>query len=119
MELTIKDLFKKIKEVVKGDKRDFYDARKAYQMAKYNDSLTREQVKSKLLESLKRQVTLDVKQAHTFLNITIYDSYREKQLLPEIAEYFKELGYHVDLLRTGKYENTHVLIINWQDLEAY
>lgn len=118
MILILKDLINRIKKALKSEKK-FFDATEAYQIAKYNDTYTKEQLKELMIERLKKRIISDFKTEGQFLDITTYDGYREKLLLPEIAEFFKSHNYHVDLLNTGNYENINVLIINWQDLETF
>lgn len=117
MRFTLKNLIGKVKKVVKSDER-FFDAFEAYQVARYNDRLTRDQLKEIMIEELKKRITHDFRESGKFLDITTYDRYREKHLLPEIADYFRELKYHVDLLNTDEYQDVNVLIINWQNLET-
>lgn len=118
MKLTLKYFISRIKKAVKSEDK-FFDASEAYQIAKYNDKLTREQLKERMIEKLKRRIISDSKVSGQFLNITTHDGYREKLLLPEIAEYFRELHYRVDLLNTEEYKDVNVLIINWQNLETF
>ena len=40
-----------------------------------------------------------------------------KQVLPEVAEYFRSKNYKVDLHNDENYKDVNVLIINWQNLE--
>lgn len=96
-----------------------FDATEAYRIAKYNDNLTKEQLKEELIRELRKRIIFDSKISNQFLDITTYSGYREKLILPEIAEYFRELGYEVDLLNDGKYKNVNVLIINWQNQETF
>ena len=119
MEIFIlKGLVDRIKRTIKSEDK-FFDASEAYQIAKYNDKLTREQLKEKLIEKLKKRIVSDFKISGQFLDITTYEGYREKLLLPEIAEYFRDLKYHVDLLNDNEYKEVNVLIINWQNLETF
>lgn len=111
-------LFDFIKKAIKQEEKVF-DATKAYQMAKYNDNLTKEQLKEELIERLNHRIIADTKISGKLLDITTYDGYREKIILPEIAEFFRGLNYHVDLLNDGEYKDINVLIINWQSKETF
>lgn len=105
---------------IKGkSNEEFFSATEAYQIAKYNDTLTRDQLKEMMIDQLKRRIISDFRVAGKFIDITTYDGYREKLLLPEIAEFFREHKYHVDLLNEGEYDNVNVLIINWQNSETF
>lgn len=117
MNLSLKDFINRILKPKSENK--FFDASEAYQIAKYNDKLTKEQLKEELIQRLKKRIVTDFKVSNQFLDITTYDGYREKILLPEIAEYFRNLNYHVDLLNEKEYEDVNVLIINWQNLETF
>lgn len=116
--MKIASLIERIRKAVKQEGK-VYDATKAYQMAKYNDNLTKDQLREELIERLNRRIISDTKISGKLLDITTYDGYREKILLPEIAEFFRGLNYHVDLLNDGEYKDINVLIINWQSKETF
>lgn len=102
------------------DKRDdFIEASDAYLKTTYNEQFTKEELKEKLIADIKRQIKNDVKLNRTYINVTTYSGYREKQVLPEVAEYFKTKKYKVDLHNDDDYSNTNVLIINWQNNENF
>ena len=72
------------------DKRDdFIEASDAYLKTTYNEQFTKEELKEKLIADIKRQIKNDIKLNRTYINVTTYSGYREKQVLPEVAEYFK------------------------------
>lgn len=119
--MNVKDFIEKVKFVItkqKGEDR-FPLAEEAYQLAEYNDRLTKDQIKELLIRELKKRIVSDFKLSGKFINISTYDGYREKLLLPEIAEFFRDRGYCVDLLNKGDYEKVNVLIINWQNKETF
>ena len=78
------------------DKRDdFIEASDAYLKTTYNEQFTKEELKEKLIANIKRQIKNDIKLNRTYINVTTYSGYREKQVLPEVAEYFKTKKYKV------------------------
>ena len=102
------------------DKRDdFIEASDAYLKTTYNEQFTKEELKEKLIANIKRQIKNDIKLNRTYINVTTYSGYREKQVLPEVAEYFRTKKYKVDLHNDDDYSNTNVLIINWQNNENF
>ena len=115
----LKDLFdfKKIKNaVVEGDIKNAQDA---FAKTTYSHELTREQLKEKLIKDIMSEIKRNVRQYHQYLCIQTYDGYREKIVLPGVAEYFKEKGFKVDLLNGEDYKTVNVLIINWQGMETF
>lgn len=46
--------------------------------------------------------------------IDTFQDPQEKEVLPEVAEYFDSKGYLVDLKNGDDYSLTNILIINWQ-----
>lgn len=112
---TIFDIFYKNRE----KKDDFIDASDAYLKSTYTEQYTKEELKEKLIADIKRQIKSDVRLNRTYINVTTYSGYREKQVLPEVAEYFKTRNYKVDLHNNEDYSDTNVLIINWQNNENF
>lgn len=94
---------------------DFIDASEAYLKSTYPDQYTWEELKRKLIDVIKRQIKYDIKLNKTYVNVTTYSDFREKQILPEVADYFRSKNYKVDLHNDNDYSDTNVLIINWQN----
>lgn len=116
--MKIKYLIKCIKKAVKIEDR-FFDANEAYQVTRYKEILSKEQLKEDIIEDLKRSIIFNSKISRQFMTITTYDGHREKTILPEVAEFFRALNYHVDLLNDEEYKEVNVLIINWQNSETF
>ena len=115
----IRDIICRIRRSFKSKNNFLDDAREAYRITKYNDKLTKEQLKNKIIEKLRQRILTDIKVSGKFVDVTIYQDYREKLVLPEVVEFFRERNYHVDLLNTENYQEVNVLIINWQNLETF
>ena len=113
MKWNWKKLFKKLEE------HDIEDATEAYQKSTYSKQYTRDQLKDKLIKDIQKDIKNDVRFGNTYLNITTYSGYREKQVLPDVAEYFRKKNYMVDLHNDQNYSEINVLIINWQNLETF
>lgn len=113
----MKNLLKNILNFRKTN--NFPDARSAYQLATYQDTLTKDQLRDQLIESLKKRIKDDIKIYKKHMDITTYEGYREKLVLPEVADFFRGLSYNVDVLSEGNYQDVNVLIINWQGLETF
>lgn len=96
---------------------DFTDALDAYLLTTYSEICTKEELKERIIERLKREIKIDYKTYHNYVNISTYSKFNEKQILPEVAEYFKSKNYKVDLHNDEDYKDVNVLIINWQNLE--
>lgn len=94
---------------------DFIDAADAYLKSTYNKQYTEDELKDKVISDIKKQIKSDVKLNRVYISVFLYSGFREKKVLPEVAEYFKTRNYVVNLLNDENYSNTNVLIINWQN----
>lgn len=103
----------------KKGKREFIDATQAYQRATYYKQYTREELKEHMIEDLQKRIVADSRTYKTYVNVTTYSDYREKLVLPEVAEYFRGKNYKVDLHNDQDYSEVNVLIINWQGQEHF
>ena len=103
----------------KSNKEDFIDAVEAYLWTTYSEICTREELRDRIIEKLKSEIKTDYKTYHNYLNISTYKKFREKQVLPEVAAYFRSKNYKVDLHNDENYKDVNVLIINWQNLENF
>ena len=109
-----------LEKLFKHEKEEFADAVKAYQRSTYSKEYTREELTGKLIDELKRSITRDCKNyQRTYMNISTYSGYREKQVLPEVARYFESKKYKVVLHNEEAFQDINVLIINWQHLEDF
>ena len=97
----------------------FIDAKEAFQRATYSEQYTREELRDKIIEELQERIKTDFRTYKTYLDITTYSGYREKQVLPDVAEFFRSKNYKVDLHNDESYPDVNVLIINWQNLENF
>ena len=102
----------------KSNKEDFIDAAEAYLWTTYSEVCTREELRDRIIEKLKSEIKIDYKNYHNYLNISTYHGFREKQVLPEVAAYFRSKNYK-DLHNDENYKDVNVLIINWQNLENF
>lgn len=101
------------------DITEFIDAKEAFQRATYSEQYTREELRDKMIEELQERIKVDYGTYKTYLDITTYSGYREKQVLPDVAEFFRSKNYKVDLHNDENYPDVNVLIINWQNLENF
>lgn len=116
--MKIKNIFNIfIKNREKRD--DFIDASVAYLKSAYSKQYTRDELKEKVISDIKKKITMDIELNRVYVSVLSYSGYREKQVLPEVAEYFRDKKYKVDLHNDEDYSNTNVLIINWQNRENF
>lgn len=113
----------KIKQLLKyflrQNNEEIIDATRAYQITTYSKQYTREELKKELIKDLNKRIKEDSKTFRNYLSITTYSGYREKQILPEVAEFFREKNYNVTLHNEEDYSDVNVLIINWQKQEKF
>lgn len=100
-------------------KDDFISASDAYLKSTYDEQYTKEELKEKMIHRLKEKIKTDVRLNKSYITVALFSGYREKTVLPEVAEYFKTKDYKIDLLNNENYSNTNVLIINWQNREDF
>lgn len=110
----MKNFIKILKEKFKRNNDDFLDAEQAYQKSKYQEQFTKEELKEKIIDNLKRNIKTDIRIKHRYINISTYQDYRSKSVLPEVVKYFIDKNYKVELKNDQDYEEVNVLIINWQ-----
>ena len=96
------------------DNEEFTDASEAYMRSTYSEQYTKDQLRDKLIKELQQKIKADYKVYHTYVDISTYSGYREKQVLPEVAEYFRTKNYKVELHNGEDYKEINVLIISWQ-----
>ena len=103
-------------------KEEFITANEAFQKASDMKNQSKADFKNKLLNDLKRDIKYDVSGPNATRKLCIVRTYSDLQsmeVLPEIAEYFVDKGYDVDLKNGDNYNETNILIISWQNRQMF
>ena len=100
----------------------FWSAEEAFQKALNLKKQSKTICKNALISSIQREIKFDVASANGKHQMCYVNSYQDPQILevlPEVAEYFAELGYDVDLKNGEGFNITNILIINWQHRSVF
>ena len=102
--------------VGKEEKKDtFLTAEEAFLRSMNLKNQTKKECKEKLIKGIQRQIKMDTSiPGQMMCLIDTFQDPQEKEVLPEVAEYFDSKGYLVELKNGDDYSLTNILIINWQ-----
>jgi hypothetical protein len=102
--------------VGKEEKKDtFLTAEEAFFRSMNLKNQTKKECKEKLIKEIQRQIKMDTSvSGQRMCLIDTFQDPQEKEVLPEVAEYFNSKGYLVELKNGDDYSLTNILIINWQ-----
>lgn len=104
----------------KPKEEEFMSADEAYRKSLGLKEKSREDFKKALIKNIQRSIKDGViRYNNEMCFVSTYSSSREKDVLPEVAEYFVGKGYDVDLKNGEHYPDTNILIINWQNREIF
>lgn len=96
-------------------KDTFLTAEEAFLRSMNLKKQTKKECKDKLIKEIQRQIKIDTSMAgQRMCLINTFQDPQEKEVLPEVAEYFDSKGYLVELKNGDDYDTTNILIINWQ-----
>ena len=96
-------------------KDNFITAEDAFLRSMNLKKQTKKECKLKLIKEIQRQIRMDT--SISWQKMCLIDTFQnpqEKEVLPEVAEYFDSKGYLVELKNGDDYSETNILIINWQ-----
>ena len=105
------------KRVEKED--TFYTADEAFRKILEIKQTNRDEFKKSIIKILKREILFDINSIKKYCIVNTYSSLAEKDVLPEVADYFREKGYDVDLKNGEDYNETNILIISWQNRNLF
>lgn len=96
-------------------KDNFLTAEEAFLRSMKLKKQTKKECKDKLVREIQKQIKFDTSMSDQRLClINTYQDPQEKEVLPDVAEYFDSKGYQVELKNGDDYDITNILIINWQ-----
>ena len=103
-------------------KEEFITADEAFQKALAMKNQSKKEFKERLLKEIQKDIKFDVSGPSASRKLCLVKTYSDLQsmeVLPEIAEYFVDKGYDVDLKNGDNYNETNILIISWQNRQMF
>ena len=121
----MENILRQILEFFTGKKKNedtFYTADEAFRKSLEIKNSSRAEFKKDMIRYIQREIRYDISSVTSckrFCIVNLYQSTAEKEVLPEVAEYFREKGYEVDLKNGENYNETNILIVNWQNRNMF
>lgn len=103
-------------------KEEFITADEAFQKALAMKNQSKKEFRERLLKEIQKDIKFDVSGPSASRKLCLVKTYSDLQsmeVLPEIAEYFVDKGYDVDLKNGDNYNETNILIISWQNRQMF